>query len=105
MEAQRYPEDYDGVLAGAPAINISTFHAGQLWAAQHTLGDPADHISAEQYDAINGWVLDTFDDDRAPDGLIDDPPKVVIDYMAVKSAAGLTDQQVARRLALSSAPF
>ncbi len=104
MEAQRYPEDYDGVLAGAPAINISTFHAGQLWAAQHTLVDPADHISAEQYDAINRWVLDTFDDDRAPDGLIDDPRQVVIDYAAVKAAAGLTDQQVETLRALYSGP-
>jgi tannase/feruloyl esterase len=104
MEAQRYPEDYDGVLAGAPAINISTFHAGQLWAAQHTLVDPASHISAEQYDAINRWVLDTFDDGAAPDGLIDDPRQVVIDYAAVTAAAGLTDQQVETLRALYSGP-
>ena len=104
MEAQRYPEDYDGVLAGAPAINISTFHAGQLWAAQHTLVDPASHISAEQYDAINRWVLDTFDDAGAPDGLIDDPRQVVMDYAAVKAAAGLTEQQVETLRALYSGP-
>jgi feruloyl esterase len=104
MEAQRYPEDYDGVLAGAPAINISTFHAGQVWAAQHTLVDPAGHISAEQYDAINRWVLDTFDDRGAPDGLIDDPRQVVIDYATVKAAAELTDQQVETLRALYSGP-
>jgi feruloyl esterase len=104
MAAQRYPEDYDGVLAGAPAINISTFHAGQVWAAQHTLADLASYISAEQYDAINRWVLDTFDDDGARDGLIDDPRQVIIDYAAVKAAAGLTDQQVATLRALYSGP-
>jgi feruloyl esterase len=104
MEAQRYPADYDGVLAGAPAIHLSTFHAGQLWAAQHTLVDPASHISAKQYEAINRWVLDTFDDDAAPDGLIDDPRQVVIDYAAVKAAAGLTDQQVETLRALYSGP-
>ena len=28
MEAQRFPRDYDGILAGAPAINLDRFHAG-----------------------------------------------------------------------------
>jgi feruloyl esterase len=104
MEVQRYPADYDGVLAGAPAINISIFHAGQLWAAQHTLVDPASHISAEQYEAVNRWVLDTFDEAGGADGLIDDPRQVVIDYAAVKAAAGLTNQQVLTLRALYSGP-
>jgi feruloyl esterase len=104
MSAQRYPADYDGILAGAPAINISTFHAGQLWAAQHTLVDPAGHISAEQYEAINRWVLDTFDDDQARDGLIADPRQVVIDYAALKAVAWLTDRQVETLRALYSGP-
>ncbi|HZM79423.1 MAG TPA: tannase/feruloyl esterase family alpha/beta hydrolase [Candidatus Limnocylindrales bacterium] len=31
MEAQRYPRDYDGIAAGAPAINWTKFHPAQLW--------------------------------------------------------------------------
>ena len=31
MMAQRYPEDYDGVLAGAPAIHWDKFQAYQIW--------------------------------------------------------------------------
>jgi hypothetical protein len=31
MEAQRYPTDYDGIAAGAPAINWTKFHPAQLW--------------------------------------------------------------------------
>jgi feruloyl esterase len=31
MEAQRYPADYDGIAAGAPAINWTKFHPAQLW--------------------------------------------------------------------------
>ncbi len=31
MEAQRYPEDYDGILSGCPAINWPQLHGAQLW--------------------------------------------------------------------------
>jgi hypothetical protein len=31
MEAQRYPRDYNGILAGSPAINWSKFMVAQIW--------------------------------------------------------------------------
>ena len=31
MEAQRYPEDYDGILASAPAYDRTNLHMGFLW--------------------------------------------------------------------------
>ncbi len=31
MEIQRYPDDYDGVLSGAPAINWDRLHVAQMW--------------------------------------------------------------------------
>lgn len=31
MEAQRYPEDYNGILAGAPANNRTHLHTGFIW--------------------------------------------------------------------------
>jgi feruloyl esterase len=101
MEAQRYPQDYDGILSGAPAINISTFHAGQVWAAQHTLTDPESHITAERYDAVNRWIVEQFDGD---DGYVVDPRQVAIDYPAVQRLANLTDKQVDTLRALYEGP-
>ncbi len=43
MEAQRYPDDFDGVLAGAPAINWDRFLVAELWpqiVMQQDLGGP-----------------------------------------------------------------
>lgn len=31
MEAQRYPTDYDGILAGAPAVNWTSFVTAEMW--------------------------------------------------------------------------
>ena len=34
MEAQRFPDDYDGIIAGAPAANWTRFQTGgHLWVA------------------------------------------------------------------------
>jgi feruloyl esterase len=43
MEAQRYPEDYNGIIAGAPANNRTHLHASFIWnsiANKQALGSP-----------------------------------------------------------------
>jgi feruloyl esterase len=50
MEAQRYPSDYDGIVAGAPANNRTHLHAALLWnyVATHQSADsvlPPDKIA------------------------------------------------------------
>src|SRR5436189_255946 len=44
MEAQRYPTDYDGILAGAPAIYASHLQGMQVWASQTVHKDEASYI-------------------------------------------------------------
>ena len=49
MEAQRYPEDYDGIIAGDPANNWTRFYAGgHLWYWLATTKDPGELHPGEQ---------------------------------------------------------
>src|SRR3989475_12628541 len=61
MEAQRFPDDYDGIIVGAPA-NFWTHHfAGFVWNEQATLNDPASYIPASKLPAIQAALLDPCD--------------------------------------------
>lgn len=75
MEAQRYPADYDGIIAGDPA-NYSTrsYLAGHLWAALATEKDPDSYIPAAKIPALAEAVTEACDRiDGVADGVIDDP--------------------------------
>jgi hypothetical protein len=78
LEAQRYPADYDGIVAGAPA-NYFTHHlAGFVWNAQALEG--AGYIPAAKLKLIESAALTACDaNDGLKDGLIDDPAKCRFD--------------------------
>src|SRR4029077_14720643 len=67
MEAQRYPDDYDGFVVGAPWNYQSHSNAGFVWNAQ-ALGAAGAAIPAAKLPAINNAVLAACD---AADGLTD----------------------------------
>ena len=48
--AQRYPDDFDGIVGGAPASHTSTQAFGQIWFYQ-ALADPASALAAREADA------------------------------------------------------
>src|SRR5260370_8786342 len=52
MEAQRFPEDYDGILAGAPANYFTPLLPKALADAQATTLDPATYIPPSKLPAI-----------------------------------------------------
>ncbi len=78
MESQRFPDDYDGIIAGDPA-NFWTHHyvGAHLWISRATLGDPSldSYVSASQAAVIGNAVNAACDaqDDGIVDGVLVDP--------------------------------
>jgi len=75
-EAQMFPDDYDGIIAGAPANRTAI----SLWIANAVLKDPASYIPPAKYPAIHQAAIAACDAaDGVKDGLIDDPRQCKFD--------------------------
>ena len=74
MEAQRFPDDYDGILAGAPANNWTKMLSASLDATKLFVGNPAGYISSMKLPAITAAALAQCDaQDGLKDGVLNDP--------------------------------
>jgi feruloyl esterase len=79
-EAQRYPGDYKGIIAGAPANNRTHIYAWSLSIAQTIQKNPAAYIPPVKYAMIHRAALDACDTlDGLKDGLISDPTRCHFD--------------------------
>ncbi|KAI1268107.1 putative esterase [Xylariaceae sp. FL1019] len=81
-EAQRYPDDYDGILAAAPAINWEKLLVADYWplTAQSQGGEP---VPLCKLSAIGNASVDACDLlDGGADGLISNPLKCKFDAKA-----------------------
>lgn len=91
MEAQRFPDDYDGILSGAPAINWDRFIPAELWpqvVMQQEVGGP---IPVCKYNTVNAAVVEACDAlDGVEDGLITDPRDCDFDPVVVECPADAT---------------
>jgi feruloyl esterase len=98
-DLQRYPSDFDGVIAGAPAINPRSA-AQIMWVAQAVHKDVASFIPASKFPVIQKAVVKTCDiNDGVNDGVLEDPRSCKFDPGAIlcKGADGpdcLTTSQV-----------
>ena len=76
MEAQRFPEDFDGISAGAPAMNFlvqNTFYHAWMYAANHR-PDGSAILTAVKLPALHAAALASCDAlDGLKDGQITDP--------------------------------
>ena len=74
MEAQRYPADYDGIVAGDPGNNRIRLNAGFLWSWLAANKDTSNPLPASKLPLINRAVIDACDAlDGIKDGLLADP--------------------------------
>jgi feruloyl esterase len=99
-EAQLYPADFDGIVAGSPAANWTGRAAQSIWAAQAVHKDEASYIPPAKYPAIHRAALAACDElDGVADGVIENPMTCKFDpqVLACKAADGpdcLTAPQV-----------
>ena len=88
-EAQRYPSDYNGIVAGAPGNNRTHLYAWSVSVAQAAHKDETSYIPPSKYAMIHKAVLDACDGlDGLKDGLITDPTRCHFDpkVLACKGA-------------------
>jgi hypothetical protein len=89
MEAQRYPEDYDGILAGAPANFWTHLLTKALADSQATTLDPASYIPSSKLPAIAHAVNEACDaQDGVADGVVNDPRQCRFDPATLLCKAG-----------------
>jgi feruloyl esterase len=101
-EAQRYPDDYDGIVAGAPANYWTHLMAGQMWYGLATRVDPASSLElpTDKLALIHQAALKACDArDGVRDGVIENPLSCRFDprVLACRGPAGpdcLTAPQV-----------
>ena len=91
MEAQRYPDDFDGIVAGAPSFNLVAFAAQYLKDTKAIyplkVTDPA--ISEEHIRMLNDAIIKQCDMiDGVRDSILNNPTKCDFDFETLPKCQG-----------------
>lgn len=94
MEAQRYPDDFDGIIAGAPAmlfqVQNTLYHGWQ--ARSNTAADGSVILTSDRLPILHKAVVQACDAlDGVTDGLIAQPALCRFDPRSIVCPAGSTD--------------
>lgn len=110
MEAYRYPQDYDGISATAPANPMVPLMVMSLWTGAATMKDEASRLPPAKLQRVQNAVLEACDaGDGVKDGIIGNPPACRFDPAMLQCKAGeaadcLTAPQVAALRAIYGGP-
>jgi hypothetical protein len=92
MEAQRYPADYDGIIAGAPANHWTHLLSAAASGARATLAEPGSYIPSTKLPAIQAAALTQCDHaDGVKDGVIENPLTCRFDPSVLKCNGEASD--------------
>ena len=74
IEAQRFPDDYDGIIAGYPGANWNNLMAAELWQTRASTGSAAANFPLTKAPMVTAAAIAKCDeDDGLKDGLISTP--------------------------------
>jgi len=91
VAAQRYPADFDGVVAGSPGLDWTSRAISALRANQAFEKDPASKVPAAKFPAITAAVMNACDAlDGVKDGVLENPKACKFDP-AVLACKGAPD--------------
>jgi tannase/feruloyl esterase len=80
MEAQRYPEDYDGIIAGAPANYMSRLSAQFIWVSQALQKEEGSALPPDKLKVLHSGVVNACDArDGVKDGVLENPAACTFD--------------------------
>jgi feruloyl esterase len=94
MEAQRFPDDYDGILAGAPAYNRTHLHMSGSWSYAWTHASTSSLLTAPALSLINNAVLEKCggrDGGLAGEGFLTQPAACRFDAEVLQCTGAETD--------------
>jgi feruloyl esterase len=82
--AQRFPDDFDGIVAGAPSWNQARLDAARIGINLTVNRTPEHHIPAAKYPMVHRAVMQACDGlDGVVDGIIENPRECRFDYAAL----------------------
>ncbi len=101
MLASRYPEDYDGIVAGAPALNYLETVTQLIFYSEATHDSGGTSLIGAKHALVHEAILKSCDElDGVKDGVLETPPQCRFDFESLKcggpdASTCLTDAQVA----------
>jgi feruloyl esterase len=110
MEAQRFPGDFDGIVAGSPGLDWTGRSIHSVWIARAEHKTEESYIPPTKYALIHNAAVEACDaKDGVKDGIIEDPTRCqfdpkVLECQGADSPSCLTAAQVETARAIYTPP-